>query len=510
LQDIAYTAQHMSSMSLHAAQSAPALRGSAASAWVSPGIERRAIKRNSAHDWKRKKIDVVYLTVGGIPVLCWQWLFYSGRLRKSRRNALPKGLQASLEQVVARSSNNSWDFIKDAPGPPEIRSWQKDDCRLGVAITNKGLQGAVAEELLEKYGHASASLGGRLCFPWSGAPEGPVLHGASRVVSLFLLGFTEDLQQLRSSNDLYSALEHYVRSVATKQIRSVLSSALRQQNSIRPLLFTAKCRVNKMGSEKLAFGADAEWTQLKTSIRNGIKEATGWTFEARSSAVEVPVIAFIGEDHLAIGVEAPEPAEDRGVRFPWIRVPRPGMETQLAGAMAVLAVGKTRPHSGVFVDLTCGMGTLLLAVARLYDQSAPILIGRDSDQTKIHQCKSNFSACSLDSSWIKLGDAREPEALADISDGSVDAVLCDLPCGAQYKAGADHESYAQFLAQAARILRPGGRCVLLSTRRNLLARAASHGPWKVAAHWRVGRGEGNIRQSQLVALERLGDQPQLR
>ena len=33
-----------------------------------------------------------------------------------------------------------------------------------------------------RHGVESALLDGRVCFPWAGAPEGPALHGASKVV----------------------------------------------------------------------------------------------------------------------------------------------------------------------------------------------------------------------------------------------------------------------------------------------------------------------------------------
>eukprot|EP00928_Gymnodinium_smaydae_P091892 TRINITY_DN75654_c0_g1_i1.p1 TRINITY_DN75654_c0_g1~~TRINITY_DN75654_c0_g1_i1.p1 ORF type:complete len:217 (-),score=23.84 TRINITY_DN75654_c0_g1_i1:156-719(-) len=186
------------------------------------------------------------------------------------------------------------------------------------------------------------------------------------------------------------------------------------------------------------------------------------------------------------------------------------METQLAGAMASLAVeasGKVRPDPLVVVDPACGMGTLLLAIARIWGEKHIHLIGVDVDTRKVDKCVANFATCGLDASGIRAGNAcLERGGVGEVADGTAAAVLCDLPCGAAHKASADGKSYDAFLSEAARTLQPGGRCVLLSTRRRMLARAAAAtGPWRLVGAWSVGRGEGNLRETQLIALERVCD-----
>lgn len=333
--------------------------------------------------------------------------------------------------------------------------------------------------------------------------------GASRVVPLFCVAFEEELREMRTGqSDLYEALANYVEEAAAAKIQSSLAPEILDIARERPPRFVARCRVSGLGSEKEAFGPDADWTQLKTAVRNGVQRATGWELELRTAWVEVTVIAFFGRDHMAIGIESPEPALGPGAAsFPWSRVPRAGMHKALAGAMAMLAMeGAEEWKSGVVVDPTCGMGTLLLAAARLWPKGRELrLVGRDKQELQLERCRANFAACGLDDSDILLGNGRDPEAFRSLAEGSVDALVCDLPCGAQYKASSDTTSYSDFLGLAAQLLRPSGRCVLLSTRRTLLAKAVAPGPWRLVAAYRVGRGEGNLLESQLLALERTPD-----
>lgn len=428
-----------------------------------------------------------------------------GKMLSMRRRSSMRCCTSALSKPTGAPRKGVADNTIDDVGT--IQRWYTQGSRIVIAITNKGLQGAVAREVLHRYGQDAANLHGRVCLRWNGEPQGPMLHGASRVVPLFALAFDDDLHHMRQSSDLYGALTQFVEVEAHRKIHSVLAPAQQEVLLGRPLRFTARCRVNCIGAERIAFGSAADWTRLKSAIREGVQKATGWELVPRSCDVEANVVAFLGADHLALGVEAPEGVPANGyASFPWSSVPRPGMETQLAGAMAALAAEAADPAGGgVIVDPACGMGTLLLAAARAWPRGGgrPLrLIGRDLDERQIERCCTNFVQCGLHVADVRVADSRSVDAFSDVEEGCVDAVICDLPCGAQYKASADAESYAYFLGLAARLLRRGGRCVLLSTRREMLARSIAPGPWQLLASWEVGRGEGNLREFQLVVLER--------
>lgn len=411
----------------------------------------------------------------------------------------------------------------------QVKRWLSDGSQAIMAVTNSGLQGPVARELLHYQGIQSVSVCGRLCFPWRDQDAAPVVHGSSRLLNLFCFISKEDFLSMKTSADIYQSLAEAVARSARSNLLSLLPDAIRRKAidptdpganpADRKLRFTTRCRVNGQNAEKVFFGDDAEWARLKQAVREGVQQATSWTLEARSSEIEIPVVAFFGLDHLAIGIECLEPlAQLGGPRFGWADLDRPGMETQLAGAMAALALepylGFDQPRTrfrGVVVDPACGMGTLLLASSRILPIGTKLkLIGRDLQQNQYEKCIANFEACHLDSSDVRLGDARKPEELEHITDSSADVFLCDLPSGGAHKASSGAESYQAFLTLAARVLRPGGRCVLLTIKKELLKRLIKEGPWTTLGSWSVGRGEGNYSLFFLVVLERQGLAPRTR
>lgn len=331
-----------------------------------------------------------------------------------------------------------------------------------------------------------------------------MLHSASRVVLLFWIASAAEFKDLCSvSGDIYAILQGCVQAIAPKRIADALPPHLRDRETAP--CFTVTCRPSGRGVEKVAFHKAVILPQVEAAIRRGIQSVTGWS--SSPGTYDVEVVAFLGTDHLALGVEVPPKATAAlaGMRFAWGRVPYIGMETQLAGAMAWLAAEGVSSRAGVaglVADPACGTGTLLLAAARLWPTAqAPGLVGRDLDPKAISTCVANLVALGLDSSDVRVGDGRH---LAHLADGAASAVLCDLPCGRRHKEGAEPETYDAILQEAARVLRPGGRCVLLSTRREMLATALGQGPWRPVAAWAVGRGHGGLRESQLLAVERLG------
>eukprot|EP00434_Breviolum_minutum_P020215 symbB.v1.2.017826.t1/scaffold1324.1/size125322/8 len=107
------------------------------------------------------------------------------------------------------------------------------------------------------------------------------------------------------------------------------------------------------------------------------------------------------------------------------------------------------------------MGTLLIAAARVWPQLCQKrlrLIGREMNPNQLKKCYSNFSSCHLDTGDLRLGDARDGRAFAEVADASVDALLCDLPSGGAHKASrsasSDWESYTSFMKLAERIVCP--------------------------------------------------------
>jgi len=389
-----------------------------------------------------------------------------------------------------------------------------------MAVTNKGLETCVARELELLHNIDSAIFDNRLYFPWQGG-RCPVVHGASRLVAVFAVFAEQELTTLRMSEDPHEALAALVEDAARLRLRKVLPSYMllcaedEEDPGANPpgrkISFAAGCRVSQGGAEKLALGDRADWVRLKRAVRQAIQAATGWVQEPRAADAEVGLTAFFAADHITLGVEVKEVDTDLAPAILWSHLPRPGMQTAIAGAMAALAaesVAEADPDNmdeSVVVDPTCGMGTLLIAAARVWPQLCQKrlrLIGREMNPNQLKKCYSNFSSCHLDTGDLRLGDARDGRAFAEVADASVDALLCDLPSGGAHKASSDWESYTSFMKLAERIVRPHGRCVLLSERKGMLLRTISKDAWEKVASWVVGRGQVNTLEFLLVVLKR--------
>ncbi|CAK9089609.1 unnamed protein product [Durusdinium trenchii] len=462
--------------------------------------------------------------VAGLSVLAIGWC------QSMSSRSKHKGLSASRGQPV--------EHAKSVEATIEtLQSWM-EEAQLVMAVTNKGLEAPVARELAFFHETESAAwcgwamiwhqqlsthmgkavFGNRLYFPWRGEGRCPVVHGASRLLAVFAVLLGKDLQKVRDAKDPNASFASYVAHAARQNLRQslpaymVLCAEKEDDPGANPpgrtISFTADCRVGQGGAERLALGDRADWVRLKQGLRQGIQDAAGWVLQPRAANAEVSVWAFFAPDHVALGVEVKEVETHQAPAILWSRLPRPGMQTQIAGAMAALAAECVATMDGpsIVVDPTCGMGTLLLAAARVWPQVSgrPLrLVGREMNPSQLQKCYSNFSSCHLDMSDVQLKDGRDPKSFTELPDASVDALLCDLPSGAAHKASSDLESYSSFLRLAERIVRPGGRCVLLSERKEMLTRRISSSSWQTVASWVIGRGEGNTLEFLLIALERV-------
>jgi tRNA (guanine6-N2)-methyltransferase len=143
-------------------------------------------------------------------------------------------------------------------------------------------------------------------------------------------------------------------------------------------------------------------------------------------------------------------------------VTRPWRVRNLPGALnatvANAMVRMTNPTTNdIFVNLMSGSGTIAIERGNF---GAKAVIGVESDLETIILSQDNITAAELPNSIHLLhGDAT----VTGFSNHSIDSICIDLPFGHQVGSiEANVILYPQVLAEVARILKPSGRCVIIT------------------------------------------------
>jgi tRNA G10 N-methylase Trm11 len=132
-------------------------------------------------------------------------------------------------------------------------------------------------------------------------------------------------------------------------------------------------------------------------------------------------------------------------------------------ARALVSLSEPRPRD-VVLDPMCGAGTILRE--RADAGRARAILGGDTDPEAAQAARTNAGRSASVARW----DATR----LPLPDRSVDAVVCNPPYGRRLGEvrGLDR-LYARSTREMARVLRPDGRCVLLTGEPDVLFRALS-------------------------------------
>ena len=190
-----------------------------------------------------------------------------------------------------------------------------------------------------------------------------------------------------------------------------------------------------------------------------------WTPVADGGQVEV--WANLLGSQLLIGIRL----TDRTMRHRFqkmVELPA-SLRPSVAGAMVHLS---EPDQDDVFVDPMCGSGTILLE--RLAAGPYRRLYGGDVDRERVEATKKNL----FQKAWLKSVLIREWDVhQLPLNTYEVDKVVTNLPFGKQVGRKGDLRGlYAAFFAELARILKPNGRAVLLTSEYDLLKDAIRQQP----------------------------------
>lgn len=183
-----------------------------------------------------------------------------------------------------------------------------------------------------------------------------------------------------------------------------------------------------------------------------------WTPVADDAQVEFWV-NLLGSQ-LLIGMRL----SDRGMRHRFER--KVELPASLRPSVAAAMVLLTEPEANdVFMDPMCGSGTILFE----REQAGPYkqILGGDVVAERVNAAKRNLHRDGRpgNAMIIRTWDARQ----LPLDAASVDKVATNLPFGQQIKGPAAPEKlYPPVLAELERVVRPGGKIVMLSSQYELL------------------------------------------
>jgi len=205
---------------------------------------------------------------------------------------------------------------------------------------------------------------------------------------------------------------------------------------------------------------------LKKAVHNAVEARTNGRWRSVDSNADVEIWVEVENEHCLVGVRL----SDRTMRHRTYKVQH--IEASLRPTVAHAMVLLTRPrYDDVFCDPMCGAGTIL--IERGEAGKYQLLLGGDKNPEAVAAAKTNIGP-RYKPILIQLWDATR----LPLDAGSVSAMAVNPPFGR--KIGTQEEIaelYPAFLREASRVLRVGGRLVVLTDQGRLLSQTLAELPF---------------------------------
>ncbi|XP_033734319.1 THUMP domain-containing protein 2-like [Pecten maximus] len=189
---------------------------------------------------------------------------------------------------------------------------------------------------------------------------------------------------------------------------------------------------------------------LSRYIGCGLQRLVNWKVNLRNPSIEICV--HMNDDRLTVGIPLQSiPVSKRS----YIR--HFGLRGTIAWIMSDLL--DIQPCD-VVLDPMCGKATLL--VEACHNFMAASYLGMDINKDQLSKAAENLLWSRLYGNiGLVQGDAR----CMPLASGSIDKVLCDAPFGQNFHPDCENilEFYKKSLMEISRVLKPGGRLVLLTS-----------------------------------------------
>lgn len=343
-----------------------------------------------------------------------------------------------------------------------------------IAHTQPGLEGVAADEIAARYAAANLppirELGRRLiperaAMAIISAPRPEPLARARTVEDIFgLVGCRAGLDNSAAALDkVRTAVRHapYVERALAARVR--LSPGARAGRRLR---FRVIARI--VGEYEF------RRVDFQRAVERGFEERGdhSWRLAGDDADLEFWATLLDGEMLLAMRLV------DERMRHREYKVAhRPGsLRSSVAAALGWLGAPGA---DDVVVDPMCGAGTIVIERAHLARYA--MLAGYDRDAEALAASTANIGP-----RYRPIGLAQADAARLPMRDGSATHLITNLPWGTKYGSHPENRRlYPRLFEEFARVVRPGGRIVMLTAERGLMHDASVRGLIRVESIRRV-------------------------
>lgn len=199
------------------------------------------------------------------------------------------------------------------------------------------------------------------------------------------------------------------------------------------------------------------------AVESALVAKYGWSLQQEEPLLEIRI--DLEDDKAILGLKlSDEKMSNRTYKI--FHLPA-SLKPTVAYCMSILS--EPDPQD-IFLDPMCGAGTI--PIERTYAGAYRTVFAADLEEAIVHSAWGNVSESGKSISMAVWDVSDMP-----IRDKSVDKVVCNLPFGKKISSKRENQMlYANFFRETARILRPGGKAVLLTTERELTREIISQYP----------------------------------